>query len=85
MTGMNIQQRTAKTRSQPGLPAAPDVARVPREERLSAREDRLAVTYEHVGVGIAEIDQAGRMLRVNQRVCELMGHEAADLLGRSIF
>ena len=25
------------------------------------------------------------MLRVNQKVCELMGYEAADLLGRSIF
>jgi PAS domain S-box-containing protein len=36
-------------------------------------------------VGIAEIDQAGRMLRVNQKVCELTGREAADLLGRSIF
>ena len=82
---MNIQQRTAKTLSPPGLSATPDIARVPREERLRAHEDRLAVTYEHVGVGIAEIDQAGRMLRVNQKVCELTGHEAADLLGRSIF
>ena len=84
MAGMN-QQRTAKSLSQPGLFAAPDVARVPREEWLPAHENRLAVTYEHVGVGIAEIDQAGRMLRVNQKVCELTGREAADLLGRSIF
>jgi PAS domain S-box-containing protein len=82
---MNIQQRTAKTLSPPGSSAAPDIARVPREERLRGYEDRLAVTYEHVGVGIVEIDQAGRMLRVNQKVCELMGYEAADLLGRSIF
>ena len=82
---MNIQQRTAKTLAQPGLSATPDIALVPREERLPAHEDRLAVTYEHVGVGIAEIDQAGRMLRVNQKVCELTGQEAADLLGRSIF
>jgi len=85
MAGMNIQQRTAKTFSPPGLSAAPDVAQVPREEWLRAHEDTLAVTYEHVGVGITEIDQAGRMLRVNQKVCELMGREAADLLGRSIF
>ena len=82
---MNIQQRTAKTLSPPGSAAAPDIARVPREERLRGYEDRLAVIYEHVGVGIVEIDQAGRMLRVNQKVCELMGYEAADLLGRSIF
>ena len=82
---MNIQQRAAKTLSPPGLSAAPDVARVPREEWPPAHEDSLAVTYEHVGVGIAEIDQAGRMLRVNQKVCELTGREAVDLLGRSIF
>jgi PAS domain S-box-containing protein len=82
---MNIQQRAAKTLSPPGSSAAPDVALVPREERRRGYEDRLAVLYEHVGVGIVEIDQAGRMLRVNQKVCELMGCEAADLLGRSIF
>ena len=85
MAGMNIQQRTAKTLSPPGLSTAPDVARAPRDEWLRAHEDSLAVTYEHVGVGIAEIDRAGRMLRVNQKVCELTGREAADLVGRSIF
>jgi PAS domain S-box-containing protein len=85
MAGMNIHQRTAQTLSPPGLCAAPDVAGVPREDWPPAHESRLAVTYENVGVGIAEIDRAGRMLRVNQTVCELMGREAADLLGRSIF
>ena len=78
---MNIQQRTAKTVSVPTPCAVPDLARVPREER----EGTLAATYEHIGVGIVEVDQAGRMLRVNQKVCESMGHEAADLIGRSIF
>ena len=82
---MNLQQRTADTLSQPGLSATPDAARIPSEEWLRAQEERLAVTYQHIGVGIVEIDQAGRMLRVNQKACELMGYEAADLLGRSIF
>jgi PAS domain S-box-containing protein len=82
---MNIQQRTASTFSPPGLSATPELARTPREERLRTPEERLAATYEHVGVGIVEVDQAGRMLRVNQKVCELMGHEAADLIGRFIF
>lgn len=82
---MNIQQRTAKTLSSPGRSAAPELARTPRDERPRAREERLAVTYEHVGAGIVEVDEAGRILRVNQKVCELMGHEAADLLGRCIF
>jgi PAS domain S-box-containing protein len=82
---MNLQQRTAKTLSQPGLSAAEDVARASPEEWLPPHEDRLAVTYGHVGVGIVEIDPAGRMLRVNQTICELMGYDAAELLGRSIF
>ena len=82
---MNIQQRAAKTLTPPGSSAAPDIARLPLEDRPRGYEDRLAVTYEHIGVGIVEIDQAGRMLRVNQKVCELMGYQAADLLGRSIF
>ncbi|NOJ50363.1 PAS domain S-box protein [Bradyrhizobium sp. WSM 1744] len=85
MTGMNIQQRTAKTLSQPGRSASPDATRVPAEELLRAHEDRLAVTYDHVGVGIVDIDQTGRILRVNQEACDLMGRDAADLLGRSIF
>ncbi|OCK56968.1 PAS domain S-box protein [Bradyrhizobium sp. LMTR 3] len=82
---MNIQRRTAKTFSQPGRSAFLDVPHLPRDEWRQAHEDRLAVTYEHVGVGIIEIDEAGRMLRVNQKACDLVGREAADLLGRSIF
>jgi PAS domain S-box-containing protein len=78
MAGMNIQQRTAKSFSAPGPSAAPDIARVP-------HEDSLDVTYEHVGVGIVEVDRTGRVLRVNQKACELMGRGADDLLGRSIF
>ncbi|MEH2546540.1 PAS domain S-box-containing protein [Bradyrhizobium sp. AZCC 2262] len=82
---MNIQQRTAEILSPPGLSTTPELAPTPRDEGLGAREARLAVTYERVGVGIVEVDEAGRMLRVNQKVSELMGHEAADLLGRCIF
>ena len=82
---MNIQHRTATTLSLPGLSTTPELARTARNEGQGAREERLAVTYEHVGVGIVEVDEAGRMLSVNQKVCELMGHEAADLLGRCIF
>ncbi|HEU0084070.1 MAG TPA: PAS domain S-box protein [Bradyrhizobium sp.] len=50
-----------------------------------ARDARLAATWEHVGAGIVEVDGAGCMLRVNQKICELTGYSAADLLGRTIF
>jgi PAS domain S-box-containing protein len=53
---------------------------------LAARDDeRLAATYEHVGAGIVEVDEEGRILRVNQQLCELTGCSAPELLGRTIF
>lgn len=55
------------------------------DDGLRARDDRLAATYEHVGAGIVEIDQDGRMLRVNQQLCQLTGYTASKLLGRTIF
>ena len=55
------------------------------DDRLLARDERLAATYEHVGAGIVEVDQDGRILRVNQRLCQLTGFSAPELLGRTIF
>ena len=54
-------------------------------ERLHEQERRLAATYQHAGSGIAEVDTQGRLLRVNARLCELMGRDEADLVGRSLF
>jgi len=57
-----------------------------RSERiLDLFEFRSAASYEHVGVGIVEVDSDGRILRANRYSRELMGYPAAELLGRSIF
>jgi PAS domain S-box-containing protein len=60
--------------------------------RLSAAEQavieqsrRLAVTYEHATVGIAETDAEGRRLRVNATACALTGRSREELTGGSIF
>ena len=55
------------------------------EALLHEQDERLAVTYEHAGIGIAEVDAAGILLRVNARLCGLMGFSADQLQGRSIF
>jgi PAS domain S-box-containing protein len=52
---------------------------------MVTRDERLAATYEHVGVGIVEVDRDGRMLRVNQQLCQLTGYTAQELLGRTVF
>ncbi len=62
-----------------------ETADVRPEDRVGARDERLAATYEHVGAGIVEIDEGGRMLRVNQQLCRLTGYSAPQLLGRTIF
>jgi PAS domain S-box-containing protein len=52
---------------------------------VGSRDQRLAATYEHVGAGIVEVDRDGRMLRVNQHLCQFTGYTAEELLGRTVF
>jgi PAS domain S-box-containing protein len=55
------------------------------EERLREQDQRLAVTYEHVPVGIAEIDADGRRLRINAAGCRIAGGTREELVGGTIF
>ncbi|EJC83237.1 PAS domain S-box [Rhizobium leguminosarum bv. trifolii WSM2297] len=52
-------------------------------EAESARrdsEDRLAATYEAATIGIAESDSVGRLLRVNDALCQMLGRSRQELL-----
>ena len=49
------------------------------------QEGRLAATYEHAGIGIVEVDAQGRLLRVNEHICELMGCGPEDLVNQIVF
>lgn len=71
---MNIQEQ-----------ATSDISEVLPQDWMRSRDERLAATYEHVGAGIVEVDQDGRILLVNQQLCELTGYPAGHLLGRTIF
>ena len=48
-------------------------------------QDRLIAAYDHAGVGIAEVDGEGTLLRVNAHLCRLTGYSSRELLGGSIF
>ncbi|WP_165820225.1 PAS domain S-box protein [Microvirga sp. KLBC 81] len=52
-----------------------------REACLRASEGRLRATQENAAVGIAEVDQEGRFVYVNEARCQLTGHTREELLG----
>jgi PAS domain S-box-containing protein len=55
------------------------------EQALIEHNRRLAVTYEHAPVGIAETDAEGRRMRVNATACAITGRSREELAGGSIF
>jgi len=50
------------------------------EQALRESQQRLAATFEHAGIGIAEIDATGRLLRINEAYCSITGYSRAELL-----
>jgi PAS domain S-box-containing protein len=68
------------------LGTATDIDEIVRaREALRESEQRLKATQEHAGVGIAEIDAAGRYLRVNETFCGITGYSREELLAKTIF
>jgi len=53
------------------------------EVELRESEQRFRATFEHAAAGIAHVDVNGRFLRVNERLCELLGHTRDELLRSS--
>jgi len=52
------------------------------EVALRESEERFRAIFEQAGVGIAVVTADGRWLRVNQRLCELVGYTAEELQAR---
>jgi PAS domain S-box-containing protein len=50
------------------------------ERALRQSEERFRATFEHAAVGIAHVRPDGQWLRVNQRLCDILGHSREDLL-----
>ncbi|RUX13062.1 PAS domain S-box protein, partial [Mesorhizobium sp. M2A.F.Ca.ET.037.01.1.1] len=58
-----------------------DVTHLNEAERARREsEERLAATYEAATVGITEIDETGRLLRVNDAICKMLGRAREELL-----
>jgi PAS domain S-box-containing protein len=55
------------------------------EAALKESEARLAATYNHALVGIAEIDRDGRILRANDQYSVITGYSLEELRTKTIF
>lgn len=50
------------------------------QEALQDSEERFRATFEQAAVGIAHVDFTGRWLRVNQKICDIVGYTREELL-----
>jgi PAS domain S-box-containing protein len=55
------------------------------DAELREAQQRLAATYENALAGIAEVDERGCLLRVNEPFHEITGYTKDELVGRSVF
>ena len=53
------------------------------EEALRESEERFRGTFENAGVGIAHTHSTGRLLRVNEKFCAIVGYPRAELLQKT--
>jgi two-component system, cell cycle sensor histidine kinase and response regulator CckA len=53
-------------------------------ELLRQSDERFRATFEQAAVGVAHVTLDGRWLDVNQRLCDIVGYERAELLARTL-
>ena len=53
------------------------------EDALRESEERFRGTFENAGSGIADCDVQGHFLRVNQKLCEIVGYTREELLQKT--
>ena len=54
--------------------------RIQAEAEIRESEERFRVTFEQAAVGVAHVSVDGQWLRVNQKLCEIVGYTEAELL-----
>ncbi len=52
-------------------------------QELSESEQRFRATFEQAAVGVGHVDIQGQWLRVNQKLCDIVGYNREELLGKT--
>src|SRR2546421_4695209 len=63
--------------------AAAVIQRQRAEEALRESEQRFRGTFENAAVGIAHFDVSGRFLRVNEKLCDIVGYTREEVLAKT--
>ncbi len=62
-----------------------DISPIKQQElALRESEERFRLTFERAPVGVAHVGLDGRWIRVNKKLCELMGYSREELINRTI-
>ena len=67
----------------PAEPSAPQVGRQHRSEVLSEHTERFREVFDEAAIGMATMTLAGRVVRANRALGNLLARSAADLVGQS--
>ncbi|MFP4517466.1 MAG: PAS domain S-box protein [Desulfovibrionales bacterium] len=59
-------------------------ARKKAEEALQESEERFRATFEQASVGMAHVSPRGHLLRVNDRLCMILGYSRDELVGKHV-
>ena len=55
------------------------LGRTSQRRALPESEERFRMTFEQAAVGMAHVDPAGHYLRVNQRLCDILGYSREEM------
>jgi diguanylate cyclase (GGDEF)-like protein/PAS domain S-box-containing protein len=77
-----LQERTRA--EQERVSAAAFAARTAAEQARWASEARFGALFADAAIGIAIVSGEGEIVEVNRALCEMTGHEAAQVLGRHV-
>ncbi len=89
-----MSDQKANRKSRKNAPGPPPPAQIPStdsleetlrkraEQALQESENRFRTLIEHIPEGVIIVDKDDRIQLINQRVCEMLGYEPAELTGK---